>query len=519
MRGVATAAALVLPLAGTALVGAPAQAANDPKPLAGAADWVAGQLSSGGLMVGPYGNDVGLSIDAFDALGVAGGHAPQRTAIANAVASGTNATDYYSYTDSSTNTTTYYANSLAKLLVFAQANGYTNGTYGGQNILTRMNDLTDNTTGVVADSSGDNYASTIGQAYAARGLTNAGSSEASAAVNALLNQECTAGYFSLSLSAAGCTASSTADTDATSIAVIQLSQLAATPAITAKLNTAKTWLASQQKSDGSFGGGTSTAASNANSTGLAGYALGLLGDTAAAQKAAVYVRSLQVHQPAACTDALSNAQGTVGYDAATLSTGRYNGLGNATVLDKFRRATTQGMLVLGNAPTGTGPVSTTDGFARPKAATTISVSGVAPGDSVCVTGPGTAKLGTAGASGTADVSVTAPKSGTASYTIVDSQGRSAAASVQVLQNAKFKTYVSHKRIKRGARQYLAVKGFATGEPVRIKVYGTTINRVANAQGKVSLSFKAGKRVRKVTVKVFGRFGGVRKGAITFKVVR
>ena len=67
----------------------------------------------------------------------------------------------------------------------------------------------------------------------------------------------------------------------------------ADPAVAAALDEATAWLGSQQGPDGSFG--------NANSTGIAGWALGVSGNTAAATAAAGWVRAHQLANAGACT--------------------------------------------------------------------------------------------------------------------------------------------------------------------------------------------------------------------------
>ena len=120
------------------------------------------------------------------------------------------------------------------------------------------------------------YANTLGQAYAAHALTKAGSSEAADAVAFLLKQQCPNGGFRLAFTASktaagqSCTDNTTAETDATAIALQQLSLIPTTVTDHRREDRGADLAAStQQKADGSWGGGPSTEASNANSTGLA----------------------------------------------------------------------------------------------------------------------------------------------------------------------------------------------------------------------------------------------------------
>ena len=179
-------------------------------------------------------------------------------------------------------------------------------TIGGINLQSRLEALTAGSApiaGRIGDVStkdgvpdGQDYANTLGQAFAAYALTKAGSSEAADAVSFLLKQQCPNGGFRLAFTAnqgaadQSCTDNTTAETDVTAIALQQLKPIPATAPITAAKTAARTWLIDAQKVDGSWGGGTSTEASNANSTGLAASALG---DTPQSEEAAQWLRDRQ----------------------------------------------------------------------------------------------------------------------------------------------------------------------------------------------------------------------------------
>ena len=216
--------------------------------------------------------------------------------------------------------------------------------FGGTDLVARLEGLTTDagpSAGRIADQSeyGD-YANTIGQAFAASGLDAAGSTEAAAATTYLLDQQCSAGWFRLlfttdataadqSCDGGVASGASKADPDTTSLAVILLADQADDPTVAAALAKAEAWLLDQQHDDGSFGGGTSTEAANSNSTGLAGWALGLRGHTAEAERAAVWVRGLQAADTAPCTTALTGETGAIAYDAAAFETGRTEGITEA----------------------------------------------------------------------------------------------------------------------------------------------------------------------------------------------
>ena len=178
------------------------------------------------------------------------------------------------------------------------------------------------TPGVQLDS---DYANVIGQAFAARGLTAAGSAKAASAMAFLLQQQCSAGYFRLNFapataSAQGCVdgdaVGSAPDTDVTALAVLQLAALGGPdaegqPARSPRRPAGST---AQQKSDGSFGGGPTTSAANANSTGVAAQALASQGACVAAGRAAGWVKGLQVLS-APASSPLNGELGAIAYDA------------------------------------------------------------------------------------------------------------------------------------------------------------------------------------------------------------
>ena len=177
----------------------------------------------------------------------------------------------------------------------------------------------------------------MGQAFAAAGLTQAHSSKAPAAVGFLLKQQCAGGYFRLNFSAAvakdqTCDGAAkkdrAADTDATAIALVNLQSIKHPTAKVKRAIAAGTrWLERTQAPNGSFGGGPTTKAANANSTGLAAWALGQAGECTSAQRAARWVSKLQFH-------------GAIAYDAAALRTAKKDGI-TTEKRDQWRRASAQ----------------------------------------------------------------------------------------------------------------------------------------------------------------------------------
>lgn len=343
----AAAAALVLTTAGTA------QAAPDDT----SAGWLAGQLTGGLVHNDQYAfDDYGLTADTAFALKAVGGQQGTlrtiRKALAGHVDSWTTGADFGS--------SDIYSGSVAKALVVAEVTGADPRSFGGVDLVQRLQQRvrTDNapTRGRVQDKSSTDYANTIGQTFAARGLASAGSSKAGEVVAYLLKQQCSAGFFRLnfadpSASKQGCDAGTRAqsapDTDVTALAVINLQALPTkSRAVRAAIADATAWLERHQQDNGSFGGGPATESSNTNSTGLAGWALGLVGSCRAAADAASWVKRLQVHGDVSGTP-LKGQQGAIAYDRAAYAAGRTDGITTETQ-DQWRRATTQAAPSLSN---------------------------------------------------------------------------------------------------------------------------------------------------------------------------
>jgi len=339
--------ALAVSLAAGAPPAGAATAASPSSPAGHAATWESHQFT-GGLVHSPSSGlaDYGLTADTVFALQAIGGHKSEARTARNALAAHV---DSYITGDAFGDPGSAYAGSTAKLLVLAQRTGGDPTDFGGVDLVKRLNSLVAKTgpaKGRIVDKSqfGD-FANTLGQILAVRGLDAAKSARAGAARKFLLEQQCRQGYFRLSFSKIkathqGCTRKSPADPDATSYAVIQLWKTSKGNAtLRGALERAVAWLAAQQRKNGSFVGGTSTAMPNTNSTGLAAWALGLSGDCHAARSAATWVAGLQLGAQAAGST-LAGERGAIAYDKAGLKAGRQDGITDAT-RDQWRRATSQ----------------------------------------------------------------------------------------------------------------------------------------------------------------------------------
>jgi hypothetical protein len=512
LRFAAVSAGAALTLAGLGLGPAPASA--DPSPSStSASTWLAGELTNGVMHNNQFAfDDYGLSIDAGFAE-LASGNTAVATTIRDAVAA--HIDDYIAGGPADPGST--YSGPVAKALVYAQASGGTPASFGGVNLVTRLESVTA-ASGRIADVSmfGD-FANTIGQSFAARGLAAAGSTEAAAATAFLLKQQCPAGFFRLALGDAQCADNSSPDTDVTAFAVLNLQGQGQTPAVTAALDRASTWLLSTQAADGSFGGGGVTAAANTNSTGLAASALGQQCQVAAANHAATYVRGYQV--PAGKTGPLSTEVGAVAYDAAAKAAGETNGITDATS-DQWRRATAQGGPGLSwdaTAPS-TLQVSAPKGFVKGGTRATVTISGASAGERVCVTDtPGHTVALTGTGSPLTHVVDTARKGGDVTVTATTGPG-TAKATVAVLGKARLKPKLA-KVVHQGDRVAVKLKRLGAQEKVKVYVDGKLVDKGrANNAGVFKGHFVARLHLGTHKLKVVGQFKN-RVGGVAFRVVR
>jgi hypothetical protein len=337
-------AALVTAGLALTLVGSPSSAtAPKSSPAGKGGSWLAGQLRAGLIHNGQFDfDDYGLTADTALALRAVGHHPQALMDIRRALAH--NVDGYTTFR------TDRYAGPTAKLLVVAEDNGASIHNFGGVDLVARLENrviVNGPSAGRIHDksTSGD-FANTIGQVFAARGLLRAASPSATPAFGFLLQQQCAQGYFRLSFNEdkaaadQGCTAQDAPDTDVTALAVVELWSVRDTsPELRASLAAAVAWLRTQQHANGSFGGGPTTSAANSNSTGLAGWALGLAGRCTVAAKAAGWVRSQQARGRLAGTP-LAGQGGAIAYDHAALRYAKRHGI-TGPHRDQWRRATAQ----------------------------------------------------------------------------------------------------------------------------------------------------------------------------------
>ncbi|WP_345525242.1 hypothetical protein [Nocardioides endophyticus] len=528
LRSVRRATALVAVPALTALVlvATPTAAtAAEPSPSGSASTWLTGQLT-GGEIVGEFGPDYGLSIDTAVALAAVGGHQSDVVAVRDALAAHV---ESYTTGDAFGDVDSQYAGATAKAMWFARLSGGNPHAFGGVDLQTQLESLVTTTgpsTGRIVDqSSYGDYANALGQIFAARGLAQGSSPLAADVRSFLLKQQCAAGFFRLSFTESagaadqtcdgGTATESAPDTDVTALFVIALHDDAA---VAAPVAAATAWLKQQQLGDGSFGGGPSTEAPNANSTGLAGWALGEVGDTAGAKKAAVWVKAHQVVNAGACAQYAAADTGSIAYDDAALTALVTKPIAPAT-RDKARRATAQAIPVLKWAPAGTGTnVLFTSEYVRAGTTPSVGVTGAAPGDALCATTPDGQKLAaTANAAGEAQFPIKlGTRTSTTVVTVANAAGVVDTATIKAL-GAKKLGITTKAKVRKGKTVKVLVRGLAPAESVVVKVGGKKKAGQANGKGRFVAKVKATKR-GKTKVVVRGEFAN-RKGTKTIRVVR
>lgn len=517
-----------LVLSGVTLAGTPAEAASyDPIGLHQGTAWLKSQLSDGVVHNDQYDfDDLGLTADVAFALDAVGG---QDATVDDIVATMEPVARAAWYTSTFEGTTTTYTGSLAKLLVLVQTAGGDPESYGGENLVTTLESHVQDsgTTAGRGENENDSFGdlNSIGQAYIAGGLDAAGSSEAAAATDYLLEQQCSSGAFRLTLTTErdavdqSCADGDAPDTDATAIAVLQLAAQSADLAVATAIDKAKTWLVAQQQADGSWGGGTSTQGSNANSTGLAASALG---DTTDSAQAAQWLRAHQATDYDAC-DKLAGHRGAVAYDNAGLAAGRADGISVSTA-DQWRRASAQAVPALAYLPQDTTPsapvITGPGGYLEAGTRQILVTSDVAAGDLLCLTGVGAAVQGIATTTRWQKAVVLPRGTSTRVYTVRDSFGHADSVALKVLGRANLTIAKSKNRVKRSRFVTATIRGLAPREWSRIRYKGRLVrNGFSTSNGTFSATFRVGRAKGKKRIVGYGLFTDTRRGATTIRVVR
>ncbi|WP_310530253.1 hypothetical protein [Nocardioides sp.] len=393
VAGLVAVSTLAVTAIGQPVSAAPTAPANtDDGAITLAGTWLKGQLT-GGLVVGEFGPDYGLTIDTGLALDQAG----DKSGVATVNAALQPKITEYIAGDAFGDAGSTYAGATAKAATFARVAGANTTSYGGVNLITRLEERVSATAPIVGrledKSSFGDFANVIGQGYAVRALTEAKSKRTADATAFLLAQQCASGFFRESFSksktttAQGCVegqADSAASLDTTALTVVNLLDSGShDKAVAAAVAKAGTWLATQQKATGAFG--ADGVGANTNSTGLAGWALGLLKNREAATRAAVWVRKQQPIEKNKCRSALTKETGAIAYQPKVVRDARNDGITDKTA-DQWRRATAQAMAVLQWAPASADALTVSSARKSGEAGDKVrfKVSGLAPGERACV---------------------------------------------------------------------------------------------------------------------------------------
>ncbi len=509
---------LTVPSAQAATIAAPVGA--DPAPAAAGASYLAAQPDPATGIIKTYYvfpentpaqsfEDYGLTIDAGFALDAVGGQQAKLAAVTTALE--THIGDYVSG-----------GGSAAKMGAFLLSQGRTGAPVNG--VVTTLEGHIETTApnaGRLVDADPNDFNTPLTQAYAVSALHKSGSAKAGAALGYLLQQQCAAGFFRGSFSAKAsptqscdAAAAPTGNVDTTGLAVLMLQDQTSTPAVATAVSKAADWLATQQAANGSFNSG------NANSTGLAGWALGVTGRTTDAKEAALWLRGQQLANAGSCAKYAAKDNGAITLDAlglANAATGPLGQVDNSVAT----RSTAQALPALLWAPGGTAAGANTltapTGFVPAGSAQSVAVSG-APGNTVCLSTGGTGTRAVLDATGKATLALTAPATtGKVTVSVVDAGGETDTASFTALSATKLDLDLKKSKVTKGAKIVVKVSGLAAGETVTVSVGGKDVKTTANAAGKAKVKVVA-KKIGKTKVKARGAFAN-RKGKATVTVTR
>lgn len=363
----------------------------------------------------------------------------------------------------------------------------------------------------IEDSTGESGAIASGaqayeQVWGVLALQGAGSAEALAAANYLVDElQCDGGGWGFK-DEFGCYP----DPDTTALVVLALEPFEGVD-LAGTYAEAVTYLKSQQAADGSF----SNFGDNANSTAVAGWVLGLIGETASAQKAARWIADHQVRPVPSCASPLDAEVGAIGWKDSTLEQGLEEGITPSTRFT-WNYASGQSLAALSyltDPPAVPATVTGPTGYVRAGTTVTFTVNGVRPGQIACLTGFGTKqwKIG----SGTAKAKLPAA-TGNRVLTL-RLPDVTATATVKALAPKTMAVVLAKSVVAPGGTQTLLAGGFVPGEPVAVTYRGAIVRRgVAGTDGRFKTSFPVGRIKGAKTILVEGAFP-VRRGTASFTV--
>jgi hypothetical protein len=348
-----------------------------------AIDWLEGQMTANGhrLKSGFDDNgtfttfdDAGLTIDGLLATAAAG-RAGDTEAKATATWMVDNTDDYVTGFDPGNS---LYAGALGKTIVFAIVYDKDYNALDGHDLEADLRGRMQSNGHFTDKASYQNqpvdYSNGIGDALDVLALAGTDNGAPAAAVNYLLLQQCPNGGFREVLADTQCSDNTKASPDATSFALMALDTVDESTAVNTALDKGVDYLAGAQGTNGAFKGAGS--ADSANSSGLASAVLRGFGDAPRANKAATFVKSVQLTSGDNNGAILGNKDD---YDDAVA-----NGL-DAQGKTLAARATAQGVLALGLPMY---PLIGVDAPVEPATTITMSSSSTTTGGTVSVSGGG-----------------------------------------------------------------------------------------------------------------------------------
>lgn len=508
-RATAALAGGTLVACGLGLVGpAPVAHAVDARPEAtSAAEWLKSQLNGDDLFSyldyqGDLVTDVGTTLDFGLSLVATGADAGALTAVRGGIDAALS--DYIGADGNE--------GRVAKAAAFYEAVGQDLSDVGGIDLLDRLEDSVDDATGQLGG-----FDDTYGQAWAVQALDANSSGEADLATEYLVSLRCTGAGWGYDDFTSGDCVSAVDGTAYTLLALLpQRDDLDVAPAIEGAIQ----WLESQQRADGGFGDwgvNTNGTTSEANGSGLAAWALGEAGETERAQDAARWVADHQISfVPVACgSTPLSSELGAIAYDDANITQGLTDGIApedQQTWVIASAQALA-GLKYLVDAPASTPAVTAPTGYVRAGLTATVQVTGIRPGQIVCVGGFGVRHRVVG--SGAQDIRLPAA-TGDRLVTLTHAGG-TAQATIKTLGVRTLRPVLARTSVVRGGSQTVAVSGLAAGETVTV-VYRNGVVRTgrATSKGAYRVSFPVGRVTGTKTVLVRGEFP-TRRGSTTFRV--
>ncbi|MDT9591806.1 hypothetical protein RDV89_01910 [Nocardioides zeae] len=514
----ATTLALLAPAAATAAPAAPAPAqvpgdAYDPAPVRNGADWLVGELD-GDVFRTSFGPNVSGTVDAARSLAIVGADADASATVEALVPHAA------SYVGDNGFGTLVGAGSTAKLAHVVQLVGGDPRDYAGIDLVAQLESRVATegpTAGRISDEFdpenefGADFANTIGQAFAADVLTEAGSELAGPVTDFLLQQQCADGGFRLTFSAPDAEDQSCTEdpsgTDVTAYAVQGLASQLENGEVATAADDAVAYLKGSQAADGSWTDGVGGTA-NANSTGLAGQTLGLVGDIPGnpfvvadqPELAAIWLRKNQVDEVATCTTSLRYEKGAQAFDPAALSLGRTQGITDGTAY-QWQLSSAQTLPALQWTPAAEDDAALSIDPYRVRAGTVapVGITGLAPGQSACLVGAvATPVAVNAKINGTTTGRVQTPS-------LVAGSVRLGVTLVTSTQIATDKAYwlVSATRFElshsgtapRNGNHTATILGAAAFEPITVTLNGRVVLRTrADVNGRAVLTFPVGSTV-------------------------